>query len=319
MRSSPETMPKRHASSSRTGSRNGPAGGRRCPRATVATCQPSLRSASSSKARAAARSSAADGDTGRALAGMPFAVAALASLLGIVVVTLLVARVATVILAATGLSGEEARFQARSALTGTGFTTSEAEYVVNHPLRRRVVMVIMLLGNAGVVAAASSLIIGFRPGGTHDRWRLVLLLGGLCALILLSRSRWFDRRLTLVIARVLRRWTDLPRRDEATLLALSGDWAVAELRVRDRDRLAHRTLSDLNLGRRGVRILGITKPDGRYEGDPTGGTVIEPGDLLVLYGREPVIDELDERWAPAASTSSTTSPVRPRTGRSTEA
>ena len=36
---------------------------------------------------------------------------------------------------ATGTSSELARFQARSAFTGVGFTTSEAESVVLHPVR----------------------------------------------------------------------------------------------------------------------------------------------------------------------------------------
>lgn len=145
---------------------------------------------------------------------------ALFSLLGVIAVSLVITRVATVVLTATGLSREEARFQARSALTGTGFTTSEAEAVVNHPIRRRVVMFLMLLGNAGVVAAASTLIIGFRPGGTRDYWLVIQLFGGLILLVMFSRSRWVDQRLTKLIARALERWTDLPTRAEATLLAL---------------------------------------------------------------------------------------------------
>jgi hypothetical protein len=76
-------------------------------------------------------------------------VVALASVIVVALVSLLIARVATVALALTGLSREAARFQARSALSGTGFTTSEAEAVVNHPVRRRVVMSLMLLGAPG--------------------------------------------------------------------------------------------------------------------------------------------------------------------------
>jgi len=37
------------------------------------------------------------------------------------------------------LSVEAAHFQARSALTGVGFTTSESELIVGHPARRRIV------------------------------------------------------------------------------------------------------------------------------------------------------------------------------------
>ena len=50
--------------------------------------------------------------------------------------SLFVTQLATIALTYTGLSLEAARFQARSAFTGTGFTTSEAENVVDHPVRR---------------------------------------------------------------------------------------------------------------------------------------------------------------------------------------
>jgi len=60
------------------------------------------------------------------------------------------------------VSRQAADVQARSALTGTGFTTSEAEPVVNHAARRRIVLQLMLLGSIG--AADTS---GCR------RWRLV--------------------------------------------------------------------------------------------------------------------------------------------------
>lgn len=245
---------------------------------------------------------------------------ALFSLLGVIAVSLVITRVATVVLTATGLSREEARFQARSALTGTGFTTSEAEAVVTHPIRRRVVMFLMLLGNAGVVAAASTLIIGFRPGGTRDYWLVIQLFGGLILLVMLSRSRWVDRRLTKLIARALERWTDLPTRDEATLLALSGDWAVSELRVREGDLLDGRTVGELEGNGLPVRLLGITRRHGDYEGRPEASSRVEAGDLLIVYGREPEIDELDCKDAGVSQPSgSTGSPTRTRPGSSTRA
>ncbi len=74
---------------------------------------------------------------------------ALVSLLVTIGLSLLVTRVASIALAMTGLSHDLAKFQARSAFTGVGFTTSEAEKVVAHPVRRRILMLLMLLGNAG--------------------------------------------------------------------------------------------------------------------------------------------------------------------------
>ena len=59
------------------------------------------------------------------------------SLLLILAISLVTTRVAALVLERTGLSREIARFQARSAFTGVGFTTAEAESVVGHPVRRR--------------------------------------------------------------------------------------------------------------------------------------------------------------------------------------
>ncbi len=52
---------------------------------------------------------------------------ALISFLLVVTFSLIVERVATVALTLTGLSRDAAQFQARSAFTGAGFTTGEAE------------------------------------------------------------------------------------------------------------------------------------------------------------------------------------------------
>lgn len=223
---------------------------------------------------------------------------AIASLLLVVTISLLVTRVATVILIASGMSRQTARFQARSAFTGSGFTTSESERAVDHPLRRRVIMALMLLGNAGIVAAASSTIIGFRGGGFgHQYWRVLELVGGLLALLFLSRSRWVDRRLTRLIGVLLDRYTDVPKRDLSGLLNLAGDYAVSELAVSDGEWLSGRTLNELGLREEGAVVLGITKPGGGYLGAPTGGTVVCPGDVLLVYGHEDLLSELDDRPA----------------------
>lgn len=86
---------------------------------------------------------------------------AIISLLLVICISILITRIATVALAHTGLSKEAARFQARSAFTGAGFTTHESERVVNHPVRRRIILSLMLLGNAGVVTAVSSSMLTF--------------------------------------------------------------------------------------------------------------------------------------------------------------
>lgn len=221
-------------------------------------------------------------------------VIAIASLLVIVLLSLLITRFAVITLQVTGLSREAARFQARSALTGSGFTTSESEAVVNHPVRRRVIMRLMLIGSAGLVTVISSLILSFRHGsGTEQSLRVGVLVGGLALLWWLSRLDWVDRQLSRLIARFLRQ-RGLEARDYARLLDLSGDYGVAELKVRTGDWVAGHSLRDLRLRDEGVVVLGVRRGS-CYLGVPGPETCIEAGDTLVVYGRSTRVCELDDR------------------------
>jgi hypothetical protein len=220
---------------------------------------------------------------------------AISSLLVVVLISLLVTRVATIALIATGLSREMARFQARSAFTGTGFTTSEAEAVVRHPVRRLIILALMLAGNAGLAAVVASLMLGFTRGGSGAAgYRILELLLGLAVLLALARSRHVDRRLTPLVARLLSRYTDVQIRDYAGLLELEGGYRVVELVVEPQDWMAGQTLAALRLRDEGVVVLGISRR-GEWIGAPAGHTRVESGDTLVLYGLEEAVCELDER------------------------
>jgi hypothetical protein len=222
---------------------------------------------------------------------------AVLTLLFILTLSILITRIATVALTHTGLSHESARFQARSAFTGVGFTTHEAERVVAHPVRRRIIMLLMLLGNVGLASVLATLVISFAgaQGGWTWTQRLFLLSAGLVALWGVSKSPWVDRWLSIVIDRALKRWTDLDVRDYARLLKLSGDYSVMELQVRADDWVANTSLVRLRLRDEGIVLLGIDRSDGSYLGVPRGDTVIEPGDTLILYGHEDALRQLDLR------------------------
>jgi hypothetical protein len=135
-------------------------------------------------------------------------VAAALTVLGL---SLVITRLATTAPTLTGLSCEAARFQARSAFAGTGFTTRETELVVDHPVRRRIIMLLMITRSAGVVTIIISLIlsVGVTEGGPSRLSRLLWLIAGVAALLLLSRSRLVDCVLNRLIEVALRRWTDL--------------------------------------------------------------------------------------------------------------
>src|SRR4051794_22284965 len=223
--------------------------------------------------------------------------AAVVAILVVVSVSVLITRVGTAALALTGLPRQVARFQARSAFFGVGFTTNESEAVVNHPVRRRIVLWLILLGNVGIISVLAGVVLSFHGGGSLVR--LALLAIGLAVLALLAGSHRVERVLERAIERALHRWSDLDTRDFAGLLRLAGDWSVAELQVERGDWLAERSLGELHLRDEGVVVLGITHTDGSWHGAPDGTTVLHGGDVLVVYGRDERVCELDQRAADA--------------------
>ena len=220
------------------------------------------------------------------------------SFLVILLVSILITKVATIALAHTGLSHESARFQARSAFTGVGFTTNEAERVVTHPVRRRILMILMLLGNAGIVTAMTSLILSFvNPQTGTIPWygRIVLICGGVGILWVISSSRWFNQLLAAIINWAFHRWVHLDTRDYVNLLHLGEGYRVKELLVHSNDWLAGKQLNDLKLTDEGVLVLGVKRRDGRFLGAPTKDTEIKDDDVLIMYGQHEVLEQLDER------------------------
>jgi hypothetical protein len=222
---------------------------------------------------------------------------AVISVLLVVTLSVIVIRIATVALVHTGMGREAARFQARSAFTGAGFTTSEAESVVSHPVRRRIVAWLMLAGNVGIVTAMSSLLLSFVDmRGSQGAWvSLGVLAAGLLSLLLLSSSAWVDRYLSRAISWALGRFAEIDARDYARLLHLREDYGVSDLLVQPGEWLAGKTLIEAGLLNEGILVLGIECPGDNFIGAPSPDTQIRAHDRLLLYGRTPRIAEIDRR------------------------
>lgn len=223
--------------------------------------------------------------------------AALISVLVAITLSLLITRVATEALTLTGLSRASARFQARSAFTGTGFATAESEAIVKHPLRRQIIMWLMFLGNAGFITVISSLVLTFvsTSSATNGVFRLIYLLIGIGILWLLATNRAFNRILTRLVRKALRRWTDLDLKDYARLLHLKEEYQVMQIDIDDDGWLANAKLKHLRLADEGIAVLGIERRDRVYIGAPYGETYVHPGDTVIVYGRKAVLVELETR------------------------
>ncbi len=222
---------------------------------------------------------------------------AIISLLVILILSFLITRIATVALMLTGLSKDHAKFQARSAFTGVGFTTEESELVINHPVRRRIIMMLMILGNAGIISVVASLMLSFidTPNTKQMMIRLSILVVGLIGIWIIATSEWMDRHLSAIISWALRRWTNLEVCDYFALLDLSGNYGISQFVVDANSWVAERTLAELKLSEEGILVLGIIRQDGKYIGAPTGSTKIHPKDTLILYGQKDKLQALHIR------------------------
>lgn len=215
----------------------------------------------------------------------------------VVALSVLITKVATIALIHTGLSTQSARFQARSAYTGAGFTTSESEKIMNHPVRRKIVYNLMLIGNAGIVTVMSSLILTFvLPNTVSSRlYGLLIVVVGLSFLWWAIQSKWVDKWLSNLISKMLRKYAKLDVLDYAAVLHLKDDFKVSERKISSNDWMANKTLKELKLRNEGITVLGIDRAGREYIGSPTGSFDILPDDVITVYGKAEVIKNIYER------------------------
>lgn len=233
------------------------------------------------------------------LEGYSGAMAAILTFLFIIALSLLILRIGTIALIMTGLSEEVASFQALSAYTGTGFTTQETEKVVNHPVRRRILRDLMILGNFGFVSATASAILSVATLQDQEAGQraLFILLGGMTLLVGLAMNPRSKRLISGIISRSLAWLTDLDLKDYADLLQIEGGYSVAEILVEPNEWISGKSLLELRLSDEGIWVLGIRRASGKYLGVPRPSTKMHPGDTLVVYGRRSRLEELSERPA----------------------
>jgi Trk-type K+ transport system membrane component len=106
-------------------------------------------------------------------------------LAAIVLIILAVVKLGSIAFQLTGMEPRMAMFQALSAFTNTGFTTSASEDVVQHRKRRVVASVLIVIGYIGIVGVIVTLVRSFAV--EEGEWlpvlrRLVFILLGIYAL-----------------------------------------------------------------------------------------------------------------------------------------
>ncbi len=210
----------------------------------------------------------------------------------VIFVSFLIVRAAAIALMMTGMDEKRAKFQALSAFSGTGFTTKEAEYVINHPKRRRIITWLMIMGNAGIVTvivtATSSLV---RSGGYQLPMYMLLLAVGIFIIYRIVTNRGFIRRWEGFIEDKFVQSRTFEEGVTEDLLHFIEGYGLVRIIVAGDSPLAGSSLAEQKLTKRDILVLGIERGKS-WIPIPKATEIIEDGDKVVAYGALKVLKRI---------------------------
>ncbi len=220
---------------------------------------------------------------------------ALFSLLIIVALSIIAVRIGAIALELTGLSTEIASFQAQSAFSGAGFTTTESEAMVTHPVRRRIIRLLILMGSAGVTTSIATLVIAFVGQTGHGVIvRGQFLLIGLLCIFIFARSKHLYNIMKVIITKALKKWTTLRAYDYEQLFGLGQGYAIAKVSIRQDNPWRDKPIKDLKLHLEDLLILAVYRKTGgkvNFIGAPHGDFILNVDDELICYAKEAAISK----------------------------
>ena len=202
-----------------------------------------------------------------------------------ILISFLVVRAAAIALMITGLDRKRAIFQALSSFTGTGFTTKEAELVINHPTRRKIVSWLMILGNAGfvtvIVAATSSLV---SSKGYNLPIDVILLIGGIVLIYKIVSHKEFVRKFENYIEnKLVKAEAFVEEGVVEDLLHLFEGYGLIKAIIKEDSPLLNKNISECTSCKGKVLILGIER-EKSWLPVPGEDEKIQAGDRIVIYG-----------------------------------
>lgn len=199
-------------------------------------------------------------------------------------VSYLIVRIGAIALEMTGMERSRARFQALSAFSGTGFTTKEAELVVNHPRRRKIVTYLMILGNAGIVSVIATFVLSLRQSGFRPSLNLAIIAASLFILYRIASHQKFGKKLTSKIRETLREKLHFEKVHIEELLHQSDGYGIASVLIEKRSKIVGLSLAESGFKERDLMVFSIER-DEEVIPVPKAQNKIQVGDRLICYGK----------------------------------
>jgi len=199
----------------------------------------------------------------------------------IIILLTAIMEIAASALKLTGMNIHAARFQALSALTGTGFTTREAEYVMSHKQRRIIIMVLMIIGPIGFIGILASILFSLKE--KIFLYELVAILIVFLAILRVFKSRTIGSFFHRAVERHIKRRKYFRKVMLDEVLHLDENYGVCEINITDSFRMVGRKLIETDFKQKGFMVLAIKRGNSLIS-TRRGSDEILKGDVLVIFG-----------------------------------
>lgn len=198
----------------------------------------------------------------------------------------LLIEILSIVLKLTGLELSKARFQVISILTHTGFTTRESELIVQHPTRRKIASVLMIVSYVAQITLIT-LLFNVLTQATKNILSTAIALSVMALfVIVVTQSKYLSERFDRVTEKLLKsriKKAGTNGRIEQ-VLNLSPEFSIYEMIVDTDSFICDKTLRDLKLKEHFIQILKIDRGSEMID-FPQADTRILAGDRMIVYGK----------------------------------
>jgi len=209
----------------------------------------------------------------------------------VIIISAVVVKIATVALRMTGLDERKARFQAVSAFTGTGFTTKDSELILQDEIRRKIVIVLMILGNAGLVTVITALIFTFGKSGIQPALlNSAILIFMVFVIYKIATHKRLTRFLTKKIESRLEKRPLFEKKPVEEILRVAKDYGIAEVAIKESCQNIGKTLAESSFRKSDILVLAIERKN-QVIPTPRASDRVQLGDTLICYGK---LDNLEK-------------------------
>ena len=214
-----------------------------------------------------------------------------------VVISFIAVRIGAIAFQLTGLDWSLAKFQALSCFSGTGFTTKEAELITTIPQRRRIASILMILGNAGLVALIATfanslnprvpllkITIPFLPSVAIPWIHLMIIIGVLYAFYKFTTNSKQVKKITNALRNLIVKKEIIKPVSFEELLVATGGYGISQIEITKDNPLLNRTLVEADLKKHDISVL-VLEREGEATTNPPEDTKVLLDDLLICFGK----------------------------------